>query len=137
MAGFTIDLAGRVKNFNLPKKKPLIPLFEAIVNSIYAIEEGQEKGGKGVGRFAWLKAFEKTEIESVNKNIETIATKIMQHCMIYLMFAKCPKIVVVDEEKYDISAMFETRVKREENSKEILLGNEKFHCFLLKSQTLH
>lgn len=57
--------------------------------------------------------------------------------MIYLMFAKCPKIVVVDEEKYDISAMFETRVKREENSKEILLGNEKFHCFLLKSQTLH
>lgn len=130
-----------------------------------------EKGGKGVGRFAWLKAFEKTEIESVfkgidgtyvkrtfdfslkdkeiddslseisktmdncttvklvnyypeyrknvNKNAETIATKIMQHCMIYLMSAKCPKIVVVDEEKYDINAMFETRVKREENSKEI------------------
>ena len=129
MAGFTIDLAGRVKNFNLPKKKPLIPLFEAIVNSIYAIEERQEKenfdgyikveiirepqavvqidgidssindiigfnvtdngigldennmrsflqsdstyraekGGKGVGRFAWLKAFEQTEIESVFK----------------------------------------------------------------------
>ena len=43
MAGFTIDLAGRVKNFNLPKKKPPIPLFEAIVNSIYAIEERQEK----------------------------------------------------------------------------------------------
>lgn len=39
--------------------------------------------------------------------------------MIYLMSAKCPKIVVVDEEKYDINAMFETRVKREENSKEI------------------
>lgn len=39
MAGFTIDLAGRVKNFDLPKTQPLIPLFEAVVNSIYAIEE--------------------------------------------------------------------------------------------------
>lgn len=246
MAGFTIDLAGRVKNFNLPKKKPLIPLFEAIVNSIYAIEERQEKeefdgyikveivreaqevaqvdgidssineiigfnvvdngigldennmrsflqsdstyraekGGKGVGRFAWLKAFEKTEIESifkdldgtyvkrtfdfslkdkeiddslseapesydncttvklvnyypeyrrnVNKNAETIATKIMQHCMIYLMASKCPQIVVVDEEKYDINAMFETKVKRDENSKELLIGNEKFTLLHIK-----
>lgn len=42
MAGFTIDLAGRVKNFDLPKTQPLIPLFEAVVNSIYAIEERME-----------------------------------------------------------------------------------------------
>lgn len=40
MAGFTIDLAGRVRNFDLPKNQPLIPLYEAIVNSIYAIQEG-------------------------------------------------------------------------------------------------
>ena len=143
-----------------------------------------EKGGKGVGRFAWLKAFEKTEIESVfkdidgayvkrtfdfslkdkeiddslsevpetldncttvklvnyypeyrknvNKNAETIATKIMQHCMIYLMSAKCPQIVVLDEEKYDINAMFEAKVKREENSKELLIGNEKFTLLHIK-----
>ena len=127
MASFSIDLAGRVKNFELPKQKPLIPLFETIVNSIYAIEERQEKeafkghidikivrepqmyiqqvegvdnsvneitgfivtdngigldennmrsflqsdstyrankGGKGVGRFSWLKAFESAHIES-------------------------------------------------------------------------
>lgn len=43
MAGFTIDLAGRVKNFDLPKTQPLIPLFEAVVNSIYAIEERKER----------------------------------------------------------------------------------------------
>ena len=128
MAGFTIDLAGRVRNFDLPKNQPLIPLYEAIVNSIYAIQERQQKeefdgkieveiirdpqqvaeiegidksineitgfriidngvglddnnmksflqsdstyradkGGKGVGRFSWLKAFSKTHIESVN-----------------------------------------------------------------------
>ncbi len=121
MAGFTIDLVGRVKNFDLPKTQPLIPLYEAVVNSIYAIEERQikenfegridikiirepqqvanidgidssineiigftiidngvgldennmrlflqsdsayraDKGGKGVGRFSWLKAFQK------------------------------------------------------------------------------
>ena len=123
MAGFSIDLAGRVKNFDLPKTQPLIPLFEAVVNSIYAIEERKEretfegridiriirepqevvglegidstineiagfsisdngvglddnnmksflqsdstyraaKGGKGVGRFSWIKAFEATK----------------------------------------------------------------------------
>lgn len=42
MQGYTIDLAGRVKNFDLPKQQPLIPLFEAVVNSLYAIEERQE-----------------------------------------------------------------------------------------------
>ena len=125
MAGFTIDLKGRIKNFPLPKYKPLLPLFEAIVNSIYAIEERQkiesfqgkidihiirvpqevlegvdksineitgfvisdngigfddnnmksflqsdstyraDKGGKGIGRFSWLKAFEHASIESI------------------------------------------------------------------------
>lgn len=127
MAGFTIDLKGRIKNFPLPKNKPLFPLFEAVVNSIYAIEERQriepfqgmidirivrvpqevldgvdksineitgfiisdngigfdennmksflesdstyraDKGGKGIGRFSWLKAFEYARIESVFK----------------------------------------------------------------------
>lgn len=125
MRHFSISLRGRVKNFNLPKNQPLIPLFEAIVNSIHAIEErrrtdcdfkgqiqirivrdGQmsliesgelspinsfeitdngigfneanfasflesdstykaDWGGKGVGRFSWLIAFQKAEIESV------------------------------------------------------------------------
>jgi hypothetical protein len=34
-----IDLAGRVKNTNLSPSKVLWPLFEAITNSIHAIED--------------------------------------------------------------------------------------------------
>lgn len=33
------SLIGQVRNFNLPKKNGLIPLFEAVVNSIHAIED--------------------------------------------------------------------------------------------------
>lgn len=119
---FSSNLKGKVKNFSLPKDQPLIPLFEAIVNSINAIDEkrasdttfiGQitisiirdnsilkendeytilgfsveddgigfndnnmnsfmeadseyksDIGGKGVGRFSWLKAFSNAEIKS-------------------------------------------------------------------------
>jgi hypothetical protein len=120
-----IDLRGRVKiNTNLPYSRGLLPLMEAIVNSLHAIEEAGEKlgrievfierdtsqmalpgeeqtvthpiagfrvqdngvgfddsnyksfntsdtmykevqGGKGVGRFMWLKAFDRAEIHSV------------------------------------------------------------------------
>src|SRR5208283_970658 len=116
------DVAGRVKNVQLPTSKPLLPLFEAIINSIQAIDDAHEKdgrievevfrntenlfadsdrshaeisgflikdngigfddqnfaafstsdttykasrGGKGIGRFMWLAAFERAEIESV------------------------------------------------------------------------
>ena len=125
MRPFSINIRGRVKNFNLPKNQPLIPLFEAIVNAIHAIDERKsidptfdgriiikiirdeqfvidgsgelpqirsfeivdngvgfneaniasfmesdstykaKLGGKGVGRFSWLIAFEKAEIESI------------------------------------------------------------------------
>lgn len=126
MRSFGISIKGRTKNFTLPKSQPLIPLFEAIVNSFHSIEERKKAdrsftdgrilieferdgqmmldgdgsiseinnmivtdngsgfdennfssflesdstykeaiGGKGVGRFSWLHAFEKAEIESV------------------------------------------------------------------------
>lgn len=128
MSVFLTDLKGRVRNFNLPKKKPLLPLLEAVVNSIYAIEDAKflgiepqkgtvsihilrddqerlpidgitddvndivgfvvldngigfteanmqsfmqsdstyrlEKGGKGIGRFSWLKTFQAAKIDS-------------------------------------------------------------------------
>jgi anti-sigma regulatory factor (Ser/Thr protein kinase) len=41
-----IDLAGRIRNTNLPYKSALLPLFEAIVNSIHAIEELGIKNGR-------------------------------------------------------------------------------------------
>lgn len=119
-----IDLRGRVNNTKLAHSNCLLPLFEAIVNSIHAVEERGKikgsieitverdpsqgvleaeqgplaagpirgfavqddgigftednfrsfgtsdttkkvsKGGKGVGRLVWLKAFEKAEIDS-------------------------------------------------------------------------
>lgn len=241
MAVFSIDLPGRVKNFELPRTKPLMPLFEIIVNSIYAIEERQqiendvdgyiniqivreaqmrvqtegidssinditgfvvtdngigfdennmksflqsdstyraEKGGKGVGRFTWLKAFKSAKIESsfkeeedwvqrkfsfsleekeindslvdiepqqdnktvvsleecllpYKKNLpkkgEVIATKIMQHCFIYLMSSKCPKIKVLDDDQiYYINVMFDERIKKEAEKVEFKIGTEIF-----------
>ena len=122
MYSYSINLEGRVKNFNLPKNRPLVPLYEDIVNSIHAIEERRrndstfttgaievnvireaqgslldsmiesfeisdngigfternmksflesdsthksEIGGKGVGRFSWLKAFSSVDIMSI------------------------------------------------------------------------
>lgn len=245
MAGFTIDLVGRVKNFDLPKTQPLIPLYEAVVNSIYAIEERQmkenfegridikiirepqqvanidgidssineiigftiidngvgldennmrsflqsdsayraDKGGKGVGRFSWLKAFQKTEVESifkedgiwvkrsfdfsldnldiddrlnevsdvsdnvtrislvnylpvyrkhVNKNAETIAMKLMQHCMMYLMSPKCPQINVLDEERFCLNSMLEEKTKREEKEIDIHVKGQTFKLLNVK-----
>jgi len=121
------NVIGRVRNITLPNSKGLLPLFEAIINSIDAIEDAeknldegfikvkilrssksmlneenendsrvlsqiigfevtdngigftgpnyeafnesdtlykQKRGGKGVGRFLWLKAFDKVEIDS-------------------------------------------------------------------------
>ena len=119
-----IELEGRIRNTHLPFNKALHPLFEAVVNSLEAIEEREigdgyinidierdqreeafeqvadgvdkpiigfriedngvgfdeknfnafetsdttykeNKGGKGVGRFLWLKAFNKVEVESI------------------------------------------------------------------------
>lgn len=115
------DVAGRVRNVNLPASRPLLPLFEAIINSIQAIEDAKEpngaitititrdtsaqmfntdkasrdikafeiadngigftddnfsafqtadttykadRGGKGIGRFVWLVAFDAVEVQS-------------------------------------------------------------------------
>jgi hypothetical protein len=111
------NVPGRVRNTNLPKSKPLLPLFEAVVNALHAIEDagGQghkitisaerqgsldegkpgpfeaftitdtgigftdenflsfdtvdstyklSRGGKGLGRFIWLRAFDRVEVDS-------------------------------------------------------------------------
>lgn len=43
MRQFHQNISGRVKNFNIPKNQPLLPLFEAIVNSIHALEERKKE----------------------------------------------------------------------------------------------
>ncbi len=114
-----VDIIGRVNNVRLPKTKGLLPLYEAVVNSIQATEglEGEirvqifrdqsqetiygddgsapisgfsildhgvgfdesnfksfqtsdstlkaQLGGKGIGRFMWLKAFDAVNVDSV------------------------------------------------------------------------
>ena len=40
-----IDLVGRVNSLKLAEKNMLLPLFEAIVNSIHAIEEAKTTNG--------------------------------------------------------------------------------------------
>lgn len=118
---FESNLLSRVKNFSLVPSldNALIPLFEAVTNSIHAVQERFNnawtekgnieiyilpredkkvkdieiedngiglnydnfksfktsdspykmlKGGKGIGRFSWLKAFEYAEINSVFEN---------------------------------------------------------------------
>lgn len=124
----SIDVPNRVANFQLPKIKILVPLFEAIQNSIHAIEDAnlgaagsvsvsvirespnqtlgldaapplgdvigfavrdngiglnadnwssfcksdspykRSRGGRGIGRFSWLKAYQNIEVVSVFRN---------------------------------------------------------------------
>ncbi len=40
-----VDFIGRVNNYFLPKSKPLLPLFEAIINSFQSIEESPSEDG--------------------------------------------------------------------------------------------
>lgn len=240
---FSSNLRGKVRNFSLPKNRPLIPLYEAVVNSINAIEEREKKekdsfkgeilievvrdrtlfgefdcdtvrgfqvhdngigfndenmasfmeadsdykmefGGKGVGRFSWLKAFSSVSIEStykdgtdyftrkfdfnlskndvedtvildennkknsttiylndylnpydteVPKQIETIANRIIQHCLVYLLSEKCPEIKIYDKnDSESINKMFKDRFATDDSQREIIVGKQKFSLLNLK-----
>lgn len=37
-----LDLAGKIRNTQLPKTRPLLPLFEAVVNSFQALEDSAD-----------------------------------------------------------------------------------------------
>lgn len=247
MRSFSINLIGRVKNFNLPKNKPLLPLFEAIVNSIHSIEERKQydnafsegiitikavrdnqmilpgiensvpeivsfivedngmgfnernlnsfmesdstykadKGGKGVGRFSWLKAFEKSSISSVyidegeyvrrsfefsalnteindtlvdcneaNDNLttvflenykaeykqslpkqgETIAIKIIQHCLVYFLAKDCPNIYYDDGERFFLNKIFNETIKTDENEQRFIINGKVFNLLNVKME---
>jgi hypothetical protein len=126
------DVPGRVRNVNVPASRPLLPLFEAIVNSIQAIEDANElngqitirlardtsptliemdkgtrdiisfqiadngvgfneanfsafqtadttykanRGGKGIGRFVWLVAFEAVAVRSTFRESDLWKTR--------------------------------------------------------------
>lgn len=126
----TIDLRGRLRNFRLPASRALVPVFEAVINALHAIDAtkssggrviveilrgtpqaalplGDESakaplagfrikddgvgftdenyasfctsdstfkaglGGRGVGRFTWLKAFKKVQIDSTYRTADS------------------------------------------------------------------
>ena len=65
--------------------------------------------------------------KNLPKKGEVIATKIMQHCFIYLMSSKCPKIKVLDDDQiYYINVMFDERIKKEAEKVEFKIGTEIF-----------
>ena len=126
-----IDLVNQVRQTSLPAWKPLLPLFEAVMNSIQAIQQAElpasvegrivievlrdqslfkdelppvvgftikdngiglddnnfdsfntafsphklRLGGKGLGRFTWLKAFDLAQIESTFRDDAAFRTR--------------------------------------------------------------
>lgn len=40
---FSSNLRGKVRNFPLPQNRPLVPLYEAVVNSINAIDDRKNR----------------------------------------------------------------------------------------------
>jgi hypothetical protein len=45
-SGLDVDLVGRLRNFALPPYRVLVPVFEAVVNSIHAIQEAKPPAGR-------------------------------------------------------------------------------------------
>jgi hypothetical protein len=232
------DLIGRLRNTPLRKNNALMPLFEAIVNSILAIEEAKVKGGliririvrdesqqeldlheknispiksfiiedngigftdgnfksfetidsqakiqhggKGIGRLLWLKAFDHAEIESVFKDIggwyrrkfqfrespngienpaieklsapdklytavrlvhfrdeyrsaapksaETIARRIIEHCMQHFVLGTIPSIVIDDQaadRKLNLASIYREEYRPESDSTKFTVGGKR------------
>lgn len=247
MRKYSISLVGRVKNFPLPKNRPLIPLYEAVVNAIHAINERRladssflngriiieiirspqlaipevielspiedfkitdngigfnernmqsflesdstykaELGGKGVGRFSWLKAFNSVLISStfkeadadtfvkrefifslanpyiddkvaecedavdyttsvtlqsffaeykseIPKQVNTIAMRIIQHCLVYFLDVNCPQIVIKDDnESLCLNQVFKDRFKTEDNTIQFSINGRNFNLLNAK-----
>lgn len=223
-----LNLLGRVRNTRLSHSNALLPLFEAVINSIHAIEEvgpatlGEIKvfieraktqqmkidgtgpidpinsfritdngsgftdanyesfctsdsqlkltlGGKGVGRFLWLKAFDHADIESTYqspsgeywqrrfelrlseegvhnhsttnldtgkpvkrgttvrlvdfksdyqhwapRSAETVAKRMIEHCLEHFVLDQCPRITIQDDADsahYDLNEMYKSQVQ--------------------------
>lgn len=237
-----INFKGLVELHNLPSSEPLLPLFEAIVNSIQSINQGNIENGeisiyveresspslfnewetdienitiidngvgfteenyksfntyatdfkkmlgcKGVGRMTWLKAFHFVEVESVyrqndscyrrtfrfdsdnavsdnkfdvvessnanstkirliglrskNKSItpkklSTIARDILNHCFIYFVLNKAPRIVVSDDnESISINGLFDAIGNENVLSEQFSIGKHSFNLIHFKNYT--
>jgi hypothetical protein len=238
-----IDLKGRVNRLRLAERNMLLPVFEAIVNSIHAVEDAnirngkieiniirssqvsmdtegrslpeiigfkisdngigfdqdnyesfkreysthkENRGGLGIGRFMWLKAFTNVKVESIYlekkslykrsfwfnirttdgierpennrktdweernttieligykepykskcpKRVETIANRIIEHCLIYFLNEYCPQIVLKDGPNYiNLNQHFEKLVSGNTYKDEFQVESYDFKITLLK-----
>lgn len=239
-----VDVIGKVNNVKISKKDALLPLFEAVVNSIQSIEEKEDrdglikikiirdeeqqviedkednnfravsdiivedngvgfndanfrsfqladstykfqKGAKGNGRFVWLKSFESVSVRSayldeegkvkirdfnfvldqdpiqmidssrkssvtrtkvqlrglkgqfvdgIPKKLETIAMRIIEHCMAYLVSNYCPEITLEDDEdKISINKLFREKVILSIDEETFTIKGNKFNLMHVKS----
>ena len=243
------DLPGRIKHTRLLYSDALLPIFEAVINSIHAVNElhsnsngtvrvhlerderqeilpldragklstlpiksvkisdngigftdshfksfstadTQQKatlGGKGIGRFLWLKAFDYAEIDSIFKaengktyqrqfalrltpqgvedhrkaeslgrenittvslrnakaeyqqelphSAETIARKIVEHCLEHFVLGAAPTIYVHDSNSadvYDLDELFEQHVKVTSSVGHFKAGERQFNIHNLR-----
>lgn len=239
----SIDLKGRIKSFKLADRNTLLPLFEAIINSIHAIEDAKipngkididlsrenvlefddsetnlpyinkftvsdngigfdddnynsfkkaysthksERGGKGIGRFVWLKAFTDVKIESIYyknqksfkrsfkfnlntdtgiesqtndelqnkskrltkvelsgykdpfklkcpKKAETIANRIIEHCLIYFLRSDAPSITLNDSfTQINLNKRFEQLISGNNFIERFTIRNQEFKLNIIK-----
>lgn len=143
------------------------------------------KGGKGIGRFSWLRAFKKAEIESrfieknkwflrkfnfeptkqgiekhilqnangtakrytivkliglkedyrkwCNNKAEDIAIKIIEHCFVYFLGKKCPRIIINDQnEKIVVNDLFKIFTSGQVKTKQLKIGSNQFKLSIVK-----
>lgn len=230
-----VDLQGRINNTVLPLGKPLLPVFEALVNSIHAIEDAgikdgkititirrdenqavmasekkyrtikhfeiedngigftdaqyssfntsdttlkKNRGAKGIGRFMWLKAFGRVRVTSTFKDgsqmkertftfslpgegvsgqtlkaatsktlsttviledfattyekncpkkLDTIAERVIEHCLSYFLSPTCPTITLKDDdEAIDLNSLFDSTIKGATKSERFSIKGKKF-----------
>jgi hypothetical protein len=143
----------------------------------------EQRGGKGVGRFQWLVAFESVHIDSkfltdgrmmrrtfdfvaqgkgirdfteatasssqlatkirlsgfskkyreqCPKRIDTIAVRLMEHCLEYFIGPDCPRIRLVDHaagEAIELNDLFEQEIGKQSSKDEILAEGNLLHVF--------
>jgi hypothetical protein len=248
-----IDFKGRIGNVTLPASRPLLPVFEAVINGIDAVEDAgvspgevtvlvqrnrsqqvmtlegktpsrpiqnfiirdngigftqqhfdsfetsdstlkSDRGAKGIGRFLWLKAFGEVRVESVfldngkyfertfrfglagngvanpqlaetskretgsavmlldfmsqfeertPRKAQTIADKLIEHCLVYFLDKKCPHILLMDDdedEPLDLNQIFSETIRPHAKEQPLKVGDLSFaltHLRIYTGDALH
>lgn len=244
MGAFILDIRGQLNNIRLAESKALWPLFEAVVNSIQAIEESPnknngkihisaireisynekfpgskdvlekfesfsitdngvglneqnyrsfntaystlkaKKGCKGIGRFLWLKAFKEVSLQSnylengiyykrdfkfspdgitpednvissqeqglftkvtlkeflspYKQNcpveLDVIAKKLIEHCLLFFVSDNCPEIILSDgiSETINLNKYFENNIKDSLHQDHFTLKDSEFVLYHLR-----